>query len=113
MVVKALAVTGGTAMGGGTDYTLAKAINSPVAGTALQPSVVSGIYYLGMSYDNLTEGGSWFDESTTPDPGFRWSESGSQWIWNMSTNGLPPRQTHWFRIVLIDGSSMYFNVMTR
>ena len=81
--------------------------------TPLQLAVVAAIYYLGISQEQPTVEEGLFDESTTPDAGFRWSDSGSQWIWNMNTRTLQPRQTHWFRIDLIDGSSIYFNVTTK
>jgi MBG domain (YGX type) len=81
--------------------------------TPLQPAVVAAMYYLGISQEQPTVEEGLFDESTTPDAGFRWSDSGSQWIWNMNTGTLQPRQTHWFRIDLIDGSSIYFNVTTK
>jgi hypothetical protein len=81
--------------------------------TPLQPAVVAAIYYLAISHEQPTVEEGLFDESTTPDTGFRWSDSGSQWIWNMNTRTLQPRQTHWFLIDLIDGSRIYFNIMTK
>ena len=46
--------------------------------------------------------------STTPDTAFRWSSTDQQWIFNIGTKNLATNTTYFYRITLIDGSTIDF-----
>ena len=47
--------------------------------------------------------------STTPDADFRWDASGQQFIFNMNTKNLKVGVHYFYRIDLIDGTSIYYD----
>ena len=47
--------------------------------------------------------------STTPDADFRWDASGQQFIFNLNTKNLKAGVHYFYRIDLIDGTSIYFD----
>ena len=47
-------------------------------------------------------------DSSTPDTAFRWDSTAQQWIFNISTKGLPTHYTYTFQINLNDGSFIQF-----
>jgi len=59
----------------------------------------------------INSGGGGLNEqvdSTNPDTQFRWDPTAMQWIFNMSTRGLPAGSRYTFQIVLNDNSTIYF-----
>jgi hypothetical protein len=47
--------------------------------------------------------------STTPDADFRWDAAGQQWIFNLNTKSLRSGVHYFYRIDLVDGTSIYFD----
>jgi hypothetical protein len=47
--------------------------------------------------------------STTPDTDFRWDPTNSQWIFNLSSKNLKSGVHYYYRIDLVDGTSIGFD----
>jgi hypothetical protein len=46
--------------------------------------------------------------SNTSNSQFRWDPNAKQWVFNISTDGLPSNATYYYQILLVDGSSIFF-----
>ena len=77
------------------------------------PGVVSQFILVAKVKDATNEPITETIDSTTPDIAFRWSATDQQWIFNLNTKNLTKDYMYYYRIVLNDGSSIYFNFKTK
>jgi hypothetical protein len=82
--------------------------NSISAVSATGVPVVAQFNLIGIISGTVTQTVDQTVASTTPDTAFRWDATGQQWIFNISTKGLPVASTYVYQIVLNDGSKIQF-----
>jgi Tol biopolymer transport system component len=77
------------------------------------PGVITDFRLVGIVKGTSLNTVSDLPESTTPDAAFRWDATDQQWMFNLSTKGLPTGATYVYDITLNDGTHIAFRFGVR